>query len=234
MPTFEKLPFQFDINQLIQQYKHIEQQFPMVIRPDLKGNGGWSILSSNGSYKDGWYMGASCFESNDKTSGLKKIQLNSKKINSLQGKPSKKYSVPTEICTGYIEEVMALLKKNGLDPTRARIAKIAAGYSTLWHRDGRPTDYAVRLHIPILTHTDVIFHTESGSRHLPADGSAYLIHVNQMHNLENNSPIDRIHLIMDIRDYKGISQFHKYNLKNKLHDFFKRICLPIRHRFKSP
>lgn len=199
---YERLKLGLDIEKLKIQLETEIEKFPPIMQ--TRNFGGWSVLSSNGDISDGWQMGHKCFkETKDGTisdiEGLKKLQIMEEDA----------YSRPTEICRGYLADVLTELKKSGLEIFRARISLLKSGGETSIHRDGLDEFYHVRLHIPIKTNTDCFFATEEGRAHFPADGSGYLVKVNRMHAAMNYGKTDRYHLMMGIRDFKGVTEFHR-------------------------
>lgn len=163
--------------------------------------GGWSVLSSNGSTLDGWLQGGKLLIStkeNPVTPEQRKQLI----------KHFDSYTVPTEICCGYLAEVIQKIRDLGLSPRRARITRLSASGVSDWHYDAAPSDYSVRLHVPIITNPKCFFQTRGGAEHFEANGLARIIYVNQEHRVLNQGDTDRFHLIMDITDSKGITQFH--------------------------
>lgn len=200
---FESLNFEFDVEKL----KNHLRNSVLALPPHMVGPyfGGWSILSSNGSYRDGWASGERAYQSNF----MPGATFEQKRI-ALGIYPTETYSQPTEICTGYLADVMSEIEAAGLQPRRARVSLLKAHGKSSWHRDGRDDEYAVRLHVPIFTNEKCFFECEEGTVHLPADGHGCLLRVNRMHKVINDSDEDRIHLIMSVRDTKGISKHHRY------------------------
>lgn len=200
----EAIPVCFDILRL---QEHVRLNV-LPLPPVMAGNffGGWSVLSSNGLYTDGWAGGHKLYDP-DFLPGLSM----SEKASQLGVKPSAAYVKPTEICTGYLAEVMAKIAGLGLEPRRARLTLLKAHGQSVRHTDGEPGEYCVRLHIPIFTDQACTFETDDESAHLAATGQAYLIHVNRMHQVFNRGDNDRIHLIMDVCDHAQISRHHRYH-----------------------
>lgn len=170
--------------------------------------GGWSVLSSDGSYLDGWHQAHKCYREEQ---GKTIFDLD--KAAQIGLKKTVEYRHPTEICTGYLLEVIEQIRALGLHPSRARISVLRPRSKSSYHRDGQPDEYAVRLHIPIVTNEQCIFHCEQGDAHLPADGSAYFLRVNRMHQVFNHSDFDRYHLIMNVYDLNGVSKHHVLHRK---------------------
>ena len=199
----EELPFRFDVEKL---QKHV-QTHVLPLAPHMVGQffGGWSVLSSNGSYLDGWVSGDKAYRP-DFMPGATLEEKNA----ALGVRPLSEYSKPTDICHGYLKEVIEEIARAGLNPIRARLSLLKAHGRSSQHRDARDDEYAVRLHIPIFTNEKCTFHCEEGVTHFPADGRAHLIRVNRMHQVFNASDENRIHLMMQVQDTNGISQFHRY------------------------
>lgn len=202
-PSVEKLNLKFDIGLLTE---HFEQKV-RALEPVYNGKTyhGWSVLSSNGSYKDGWFHGSSCYKVVDGESVFdwelaRKLDL----------KAENQYDKPTEICTGYLAEVMTEISDRGLRPCRARIVCLPPHSHTNWHRDHRDGFYWIRLHIPIVTNPRCKFITENDITHMPADGSAYLVNTAQMHMAVNSGNEPRYNLIMQAWDTKKISQHYPH------------------------
>jgi hypothetical protein len=57
------------------------------------------------------------------------------------------------------------------------------------------------IHIPIITNTDAVFNFNSPI-HMPANGSAYLLHTEYPHDTVNRGSTDRVHLIFRIKKNK--------------------------------
>lgn len=169
-----------------------------------KAFGGWSVLSSNGSYQDGWHMGHQLY-----VPGLNQEDV-LKNLKASGMKPGSEYVLPTEICQGPMLEVIDKIRSFGLDPRRARVIQLTPGLSSSWHRDAPDHLYAVRLHIPIFTNEGCFFETETERAHLPADGHGYFLYVNRVHRVVNHGTTYRYHLVVDVIDHRGITQFHRY------------------------
>ena len=193
----------FDIERLKSHFR----EFVLPLEPVYQSPafGGWSVLSSNGSYKDGWHRGHRLFNEDEKKTEQVKDAFIKAGI-----KRSQEYVVPTEICHGYLQEVMSQLSSHGLNPCRVRIIQLAAGMSSIWHRDYADHEYGVRLHIPIITNSGCFFETETEREHLVADGSAYFIAVNRVHRVINEGSTHRYHIVGDVKDTQGITKYHRY------------------------
>lgn len=201
---YEKLNIKVDVQALRDHLQNTILCYPAV--DQSKDFGGWSILSSDGTYTDGWVQGHSCFEEVDG-----KLKFDHQKAKALGLKSIEKYDRPTEICTGYMAEVIDTIKAMKLYPCRARISRLSAMGQSSLHRDGGDNDYAVRLHIPIITNPLATFECDSGKVHMPADGSVYVLRVNRLHQVINKGSDDRYHLIMNIFDFYGSTRYHRWD-----------------------
>lgn len=204
--SVEKLDLKFDVELLKEHfYKNVQPLAPVY-------NGtmyhGWSILSSSGSYKDGWAHGSSCYKIVDG-----KNVFDWEEARKIDLKLETQYDKPTEICTGYLAEVMNKISENGFQPCRARVVCLPPQSHTNWHRDHRDGFYWVRMHIPIITNPGCKFITENDITHMPADGSGYLVNTAQMHMAINSGTEGRYHLIMQAWDTHGLSKNFPYKQK---------------------
>jgi hypothetical protein len=191
MLVFERLPFTFSILKLQDYLFNTVKQIGKPICPIEPNFGGWSITSETGHWQDGWR------EAN------KHVML------------PEKYNKPTELYTGYIVDVIQFIEQQGLEPTKIRISVIPPNGKSSIHRDYPPSLWRARLHIPLLTNEQcchIIYNkdlTEETKFHMPADGSAYMFWVNLRHQYMNMSNKNRYHLVMDVKDTKGITENFK-------------------------
>lgn len=168
--------------------------------------GGWSALSSNGSYKDGFTSSTFVYDESIKNMEQVKARIAEGGV-----RTGLTYNLPTEIHKGYIAELLKQFEELGFYPRRARLMLLKAGGKCGMHMDNPTWLYGVRLHIPVFTNPQCFFETEDeGSAHLPSDGSVYLLKVNRMHRVTNLGPTDRIHFVASVHDTKGVSQHHQY------------------------
>lgn len=201
----EKLKISFDIERIRDYfYTHVKPLEPVRASETF---GGWSILSSNGDYRDGFETGKDYVYFDEERN---EYVLDYQKAHRETGFVWPEEHVhPTQVCTGYIAEVIQTIQRAGLKPYRARWTNLHPNVCMPWHRDAVQDAYAVRLHIPVITNEDCAFETEEGAFHMPADGSCYLVAVNQLHRAYNKGTTDRIHIIMDVIDTSGISKHHR-------------------------
>ena len=88
---------------------------------------------------------------------------------------------------------------------RVRLMRLKAGTKIAKHTDKVDADIKtgriVRLHIPVITNDKIIFRSwlQSGIAEFSmAKGECWWLDVARAHEVENNSDIDRVHLIIDV------------------------------------
>ncbi|MBV8253695.1 MAG: aspartyl/asparaginyl beta-hydroxylase domain-containing protein [Chitinophaga sp.] len=81
-----------------------------------------------------------------------------------------------------------------------RLLKLESGSVIKPHcdLDGAYEDGFVRIHIPVITHPDVVFMVD-GERVNMQPGQCWYANFSKRHSVENLSPIDRVHLVIDAR-----------------------------------
>ncbi len=82
--------------------------------------------------------------------------------------------------------------------TAVRLMALAAGGRILPHTDpgGGFEDGVARLHIPIITDPRVLFHIDGETVHFAA-GQTWYMNANCVHAVDNDSELERIHLVID-------------------------------------
>lgn len=127
-------------------------------------------------------------------------------------------TVPTKLCRGVMKETMDLLAATGLSPFRARVMALDdRGFDMVFHRDADRE--AWRLHVPIITNPGAFFEWQFGGEivraHLPADGRAWFVRVDQMHRAVNEGVGhgERVHLLMSLR---GVPAPRRFGSERKL------------------
>lgn len=213
---YEKLNFQVDIERLRQEVStSVFTLGDQVIQgkefetPQYHGFGGWSIQSRGADWRDGW-------ESIQTEQGvtlenlLPTKELILKAYKHFNVAHSLEHDKPTQAYIGEIKRVMDQLKELGLQPRRARVTCLQAGCKSLVHKDSDTTEYMARIHIPLWTNEKCVHICDGVNLHMPADGSVYILWVNQWHQIRNDSDQDRFHIIMDAYDTKHITQKFKY------------------------
>jgi hypothetical protein len=213
---YEKLNFQVDIERLRQEVRaSVFTLGNQVIQgeefetPQYHGFGGWSIQSRGADWRDGW-------ESIQTEQGvtlenlLPTKELILKAYKHFGVAHSLEHDKPTQAYVGEIKRVMDQLKDLGLQPRRARVTCLQAGCKSLVHKDSDTTEYMARIHIPLWTNERCVHICDGVNLHMPADGSVYILWVNQWHQIRNDSDEDRFHIIMDAYDTKHVTQKFKY------------------------
>jgi Aspartyl/Asparaginyl beta-hydroxylase len=95
----------------------------------------------------------------------------------------------------YLQQVLHYFKC----PLQAvRLLKLNAGAIIKEHNDAELyfEKGEIRLHIPIITHADVEFYLQD-ERLVANEGECWYMNFNLPHRITNNSPINRIHLVID-------------------------------------
>lgn len=79
-----------------------------------------------------------------------------------------------------------------------RLLKLNAGSIIKEHRDAELNFESgeIRLHIPVLTHPDVEFFLDK-ERLMLQEGECWYMNFNLPHSIQNNSSINRVHLVID-------------------------------------
>jgi hypothetical protein len=95
----------------------------------------------------------------------------------------------------YIQTILSYFKC----PLQAvRLLKLNAGAIIKEHNDAELCfeKGEIRLHIPVITHTDVEFYLQD-ERMIINEGECWYMNFNLPHRITNNSPVNRIHLVID-------------------------------------
>jgi aspartyl/asparaginyl beta-hydroxylase len=201
----EKIDYVADVEGIRQYFiAEVRAKYPPTMQSESFG--GWSIQSSNGEHTDGWARGEVCFEKD--ASGA--IRFNSKKAAEIGLRPTREYVKDTPLCVGPVRKLMDDVSAMGFMPARARFTLLPAQTAPFWHRDAEDEAHMTRLHVPIITNKLCVFLTEEGGQYMPADGSVFVLRTNRLHAIENLSDEDRIHIIMDVWDTKGVTKHHRY------------------------
>lgn len=215
---YEKLKYTVDIEKLRKEVQdNIFTLGPQVIQGEdyetdqYHGFGGWSLLTRTGDWHDGWEV----YHSDDKETNdifFPNGQYNYKamKFLNVAHESGLEHDKPTPACKGYIAEVLNDLEKLGFYPRRARVTCLQAHSKSLVHQDSASTNYMARIHIPLFTNKNCVHICNGQNLHMPADGSVYILWVNQWHQIRNDSDEDRYHIIMDAYDTKRITDTFKY------------------------
>jgi len=223
----EKLPYSIDVESMRKDLDKIKN-IPITFQGKEYGYnnfGGWSVLSRTGRCEDGWEVGIDKCENKWYKYFLAKY---------LEISHPFEHVNPTPACIGEIKKIISVLDEQGFYPRRARITMIKAQTCSITHRDypwssdNLDDGYMCRVHVPIITNEKCTHWAERKEYHMPADGSVYILPVNNQHQIRNNSNIDRYHLIVDVYDTRGISKTMKFNdtiqkLETSAQDYRKEI-----------
>lgn len=210
----ERISAQVNNDELFVEASKLFNQYPSVQRSVAVG--GWSLQSTNGTYQDGWSLDFCAYNGpqNRGPSWTPQDEIE-KKMSTVQDCVR-----PTEMTIAPFSQLLQNLESQGLNPRRARIIKLAAGTSSVWHQDGVEKFYQVRLHIPLFTNSGCFFETVNGQYHMASDGAYYFVHINQKHRVVNSGTQDRYHFVCHVWDQKKITQHHQYNVEMNLGETF--------------
>jgi Aspartyl/Asparaginyl beta-hydroxylase len=119
------------------------------------------------------------------------------------------YKTPAgEKCPYVCNEVLPQFKAPCL---RGVLYRLKAGAKIGEYRDygeNRFTAGNVRVHIPVVTNDKIVMFVERKPYHFPA-GTAWYFDASSRHSVENNSRVDRIHLVVDFKSCDGIESLLK-------------------------
>lgn len=204
---YEELDIKFDYPSLRKEFETISQlNDPVMLTSTF---GGWSITSSDGDYRDGW------LRSNELDCENVNLNFNPVELKKKYGLKSVVfYKTPTQVCGLQAKSLIDRLEDLGFYPRRVRYMLLKAGGQSNLHRDAPDEIYSVRLHVPIVNNPDCFFECEEGRANLKP-GCIYLLKVNRPHQVVNKGSTDRVHLVCDVFDTKGYSQFHKLTLQDR-------------------
>lgn len=103
-------------------------------------------------------------------------------------------TVILERCPGF-QQVLAAFRCELLS---VRLMALAPGARIAPHRDPGTgyEDGVARLHVPIRTAPEVLFHIDGEAVHF-SQGDTWYLNANCLHAVENGSAIDRVHLALD-------------------------------------
>jgi hypothetical protein len=79
---------------------------------------------------------------------------------------------------------------------RVMLARLAAGGEVSRHSDGEASHYIHKIHVPLITNKETIFHIGQQSQHLPV-GEIYEVNNKRVHAVRNDGKHERIHFIFE-------------------------------------
>jgi hypothetical protein len=209
MQWIEKLPYEVDIESLRNTVEEVKKVGPMVFQGSEFGYnnfGGWNLQSKSGDYRDGFQVGIEkCWRK-----VWKPGTFNYHLAKFLDYSHGFEHKNKTNACIGPFGDVVDFLEEKGFYPRRMRLTMLKPHSKSIIHRDAPAEKYLARIHIPLITNPKCIHWTEHGEAHMPADGSVYMLWVNCMHQIRNDSDEERYHIICDAYDTQGITENFKY------------------------
>ena len=207
MEWIERLPYGVDVESLVDALENgVKKVGPMVFQGSEFGYnnfGGWNLQSRSGDYRDGFQIGIEHCWRKDGT-----FNYNLAKF--LDYSHAFEHKNKTNACVGPIGDIVDFLEEKGFYPRRMRLTCLKPHSKSIIHRDAPSENYLARIHIPLITNEKCIHWTEFGEAHMPADGSIYMLWVNCMHQIRNDSDEDRYHIICDAWDTRGVTKNFQY------------------------
>ena len=77
---------------------------------------------------------------------------------------------------------------------RVMLARLPAGGEISPHSDGGASHYIHKIHVPLITNSETIFHVGRQARHLPV-GEIFEVNNKRIHAVKNDGEQDRVHFI---------------------------------------
>jgi hypothetical protein len=212
MQIVEVLPYSVNVEELVKSLNtEVKKVGPMVFQGAEFGYnnfGGWNLQSRSGDYQDGFQVGVEkCWRKNG--------SFNYSLAKYLDYSYGFEHKNKTQACTKPFSDIIDFLESKGFYIRRARITMLKPHSKSIIHRDAPADKYMARIHIPLITNEKCIHWTEHGQFHMPANGSIYMLWVNCMHQIRNDSDEERYHFIADAYDTMGVTQNFKY--KQNIH-----------------
>ncbi len=197
--AYLRLPFTFDVCRLQRDLQRLQAHHWQQHINKQAHDGGWTALS------------------------LRAVDGNPDTIAVVEMDPGHYADTPYMRECSYIPEVLATLE---CQQASARLMSLRAGEEIRRHTDMDLgfEDGCVRLHIPIQTSTDVIFHIDDQPIHFGA-GECWYMNANYPHQVSNSGDQDRIHLVIDCVVNDWLSTLFKET------GYQKRV---IHHKYGDP
>ena len=79
---------------------------------------------------------------------------------------------------------------------RVMLARMPSGGEISAHSDGDASHYIHKIHVPLITNPETIFHVGEQAKHLPA-GEIIEVNNKRIHSVRNDGDEDRVHLIFE-------------------------------------
>jgi hypothetical protein len=173
MQNYVKLPFQFDAARLRQDLAQVAEDEWIRHFNQSNYEGNWSVaaLRSNGGQTKQIYPDPHSAENFEDTAILARC--------------------------GYVREVLGTIE---CEKEAVRFMLLGAGARIREHKDYFMgfADGVIRLHVPVQTNEQVEFYLNNERVPMHA-GELWYLDFSQKHRVENNSPENRIHLVIDCR-----------------------------------
>ena len=128
-------------------------------------------------------------------------------LRSIGGKPDHIIIAPTDEYpyedTIFLDEcpyIKSILQTFKCPLQAVRLLRLNAGAIIKEHRDAEMNfeNGEIRLHIPVITHCEVEFFLDGERIHLK-EGECWYMNFNLLHNINNKSNINRVHLVVDAK-----------------------------------
>ena len=95
-----------------------------------------------------------------------------------------------------MEQAAKRLGYKAYDFPRVMFARLPAGGEISGHTDGKANHHIHKIHVPLITNPETVFHVGSQSKHLPA-GEVVEVNNKRVHAVYNNGDQDRVHFIFE-------------------------------------
>lgn len=228
LPAFMKLPYKFDMDQILQafdqfqdttQYQDLNYNNPDAAYLQLGKEKEFHLNKfihedEQGKGASDFYRQLSLTEYNGDASDITPTSSSIATFKSSADKSSKHYNPVLDernytrrkdICTGYWNTILDTFKA---PITRTRFAYLASNHSIKPHIDYNTT-YSIRVHIPIITNSRSFlcaydYDGKVVKQHCPADGSVWFLNTGMRHWAENNGTTGRIHLIISLNGQEDL------------------------------
>lgn len=228
LPAFMKLPYKFDMDQILQafdqfqdttQYQDLNYNNPDAAYLQLGKEKEFHLNKfihedEQGKGASDFYRQLSLTEYNGDASDITPTSSSIATFKSSSDKSSKHYNPVLDernytrrkdICTGYWNTILDTFKA---PITRTRFAYLASNHSIKPHIDYNTT-YSIRVHIPIITNSRSFlcaydYDGKVVKQHCPADGSVWFLNTGMRHWAENNGTTGRIHLIISLNGQEDL------------------------------
>jgi hypothetical protein len=79
---------------------------------------------------------------------------------------------------------------------RVMLARLPAGGEVSRHSDGEASHFIHKIHVPLMTNAETVFHVGNKSMHMPV-GDIIEVNNKRVHSVKNEGANDRIHLIFE-------------------------------------